>query len=103
MKKDQKCLGLMIAEAVSLSLKTAIIVASGKVIKEESLGFWDGDEKRVSLNLNLNYQEVLDAWSDRGSLLADDYSLSMESTCYYVSTQQTYFSSPLSFHSPFSC
>jgi hypothetical protein len=27
----------------------------------------------------------------------------MESTCYYVSTQQTYFSSPLSFHSPFSC
>jgi hypothetical protein len=77
--------------------------SSGKVIKEESLGFWDGDEKRVSLNLNLNYQEVLDAWSDRGSLLADDYSLSMESTCYYVSTQQTYFSSPLSFHSPFSC
>eukprot|EP00258_Populus_trichocarpa_P048520 XP_024464539.1 zinc finger protein CONSTANS-LIKE 16 [Populus trichocarpa] len=57
--------------------------STGKVIKEESLGFWDGDEKRVSLNLNLNYQEVLDAWSDRGSLLADDYSLSMESTCYY--------------------
>lgn len=30
--------------------------STGKVIKEESLGFWDGDEKRVSLNLNLNYQ-----------------------------------------------
>jgi len=68
--------------------------STGKVIKEESLGFWDGDEKRVSLHLNLNYQEVLDAWSDRGSLLADDYSLSMESNCCYVSTQQTYFSSP---------
>ncbi|KAL9333746.1 hypothetical protein Peur_073885 [Populus x canadensis] len=57
--------------------------STGKVIKEESLGFWDGDEKRVSLHLNLNYQEVLDAWSDRGSLLADDYSLSMESNCCY--------------------
>ncbi|XP_004490653.1 zinc finger protein CONSTANS-LIKE 6 isoform X2 [Cicer arietinum] len=29
------------------------------------------DEKSVALKLNLNYQEVLDAWSDRGSLWAD--------------------------------
>nr|WED40969.1 CONSTANS-like 8 [Mangifera indica] len=31
----------------------------------------------ASLNLNLNYQEVLDAWSDRGPLWADEYSLLM--------------------------
>ncbi|WVY90027.1 hypothetical protein V8G54_035541 [Vigna mungo] len=35
------------------------------------------DEKMVALNLNLNYQEVLDAWSNRGSLWADDCSLSL--------------------------
>ncbi|KAL5580644.1 hypothetical protein UlMin_013086 [Ulmus minor] len=56
----------------------------GSVVKREtSVGFWDDDFKRVSLNLNLNYQEVLDAWSDRGSLWADDYSLSVASNgCY---------------------
>ncbi|XLS64904.1 hypothetical protein HN51_024878 [Arachis hypogaea] len=44
-------------------------------------GFWEvEDEKMVALNLNLNYQEVLDAWSDRGSLWADDYSLSLATT-----------------------
>ncbi|KAJ8769785.1 hypothetical protein K2173_007645 [Erythroxylum novogranatense] len=47
-------------------------VYSGKVVKRESVGFWEDDEKKVSLNLNLNYQEVLDAWSDRGPLLAGD-------------------------------
>ncbi|KAF7816158.1 protein CHLOROPLAST IMPORT APPARATUS 2 [Senna tora] len=49
------------------------------MIKREIVGFWEDDEKNksiVSLNLNLNYQEVLDAWSDRGSLWAEDYSLS---------------------------
>ncbi|XP_057439915.1 protein CHLOROPLAST IMPORT APPARATUS 2 isoform X2 [Lotus japonicus] len=45
-------------------------------IKRESVGFWD-DEKMMALNLNLNYQEVLDAWSDRGSLWADECSLSL--------------------------
>ncbi|KAL6200412.1 hypothetical protein ACLB2K_030193 [Fragaria x ananassa] len=49
-----------------------------KVVKKESstVGFWDDDEdmKKVQLNLNLNYQEVLDAWSDRGSLWAEDCS-----------------------------
>ncbi|MED6208580.1 hypothetical protein PIB30_046584 [Stylosanthes scabra] len=45
------------------------------------VGFWEvEDEKMVALNLNLNYQEVLDAWSDRGSLWADDYSLSLAAT-----------------------
>ncbi|CAK7330441.1 unnamed protein product [Dovyalis caffra] len=58
--------------------------STSKVIKEESLGFWDGDDNRMSLNLNLNYQEVLDAWSDRGPLLADDYSLSMASNGNYM-------------------
>ncbi|PQM41090.1 zinc finger protein CONSTANS-LIKE 7 [Prunus yedoensis var. nudiflora] len=48
-----------------------------KVVKRESVAFWDeDDEKRVQLNLNLNYQEVLDAWSDRGPLWADDCSRS---------------------------
>lgn len=46
------------------------------------IGFWDEDYHRVSLNLNLNYQEVLDAWSDRGSLWADDCSLSMATNGY---------------------
>ncbi|KAH7542757.1 hypothetical protein FEM48_Zijuj02G0108600 [Ziziphus jujuba var. spinosa] len=57
-----------------------------KVVKRENVGFWDDDEeKRVSLNLNLNYQEVLDAWSDRGSLWADDGSLSMPpNNAYYM-------------------
>ena len=51
------------------------------------VGFWEmDDEKMVALNLNLNYQEVLDAWSDRGSLWADDCSLSFATNnAYYVS------------------
>ncbi|XP_062086632.1 zinc finger protein CONSTANS-LIKE 6 [Humulus lupulus] len=49
-------------------------------IKKEQVGFWDDDyNKNASLNLSLNYQEVLDAWSDRGSLWADEYSLSVAS------------------------
>ncbi|XP_044466671.1 zinc finger protein CONSTANS-LIKE 16-like [Mangifera indica] len=57
-----------------------------EVIKKEKLGFWDEDEstKVTTLNLNLNYQEVLDAWSDRGPLWADEYSLSMASNGYYM-------------------
>ncbi|KAI7984190.1 Protein CHLOROPLAST IMPORT APPARATUS 2 [Camellia lanceoleosa] len=58
-------------------------------VKRESYGFWDDDnhddEKRrmsLKLNLNLNYQEVLDAWSDRRSLWADDFSLSMANNGY---------------------
>lgn len=54
----------------------------GKVIKREDFGFGDGNEKMMSLNLNLNYQEVLEAWSDRGSLWADDCSLSFKNTSY---------------------
>ncbi|OMO82909.1 hypothetical protein CCACVL1_11687 [Corchorus capsularis] len=59
---------------------------NNKVVKKENLGFcWeDDDDKRVSLKLNLNYQEVLDAWSDRGPLWADDYSISMASNGYYM-------------------
>ena len=62
----------------------------GKAVKKENLGFWEDDEKRVSLNLNLNYQDVLDAWSDRGPLWTDDYSISMANTGYYVSIRPTY-------------
>lgn len=75
-----------------------------KVVKRETstVGFWDDDDemKKVQLNLNLNYQEVLDAWSDRGSLWAEDcssYSSMAASNGNYVST------TPLinfSFHSP---
>ncbi|GLT80721.1 hypothetical protein SLA2020_521450 [Shorea laevis] len=60
---------------------------SRSVSKKENLNtLWDEDENRVSLNLNLNYQEVLDAWSDRGPLWADDYSLSMAAATagYYM-------------------
>lgn len=52
---------------------------------QKNYGFWDDDdheEKKVSLNLSLNYQEVLDAWSDRGPLRADEYSLSMANNGY---------------------
>ncbi|KAA8549461.1 hypothetical protein F0562_001145 [Nyssa sinensis] len=52
-------------------------------VKKENDGFWDeDDEKRLSLNLSLNYQKVLDAWSDRGSLWVDDCSISMANNCY---------------------
>lgn len=64
-----------------------------KIVKRENVGFWDDDEeKRESLNLNLNYQEVLDAWSDRGSLWADDGFLSMPPNAFYVSTQTKLYS-----------
>ncbi|KAF4387500.1 hypothetical protein F8388_011648 [Cannabis sativa] len=57
--------------------------------KEEEVGFsWDdhdyynknNNKGSLNLNLSLNYQEVLEAWSDRGSLWADEYSLSMASS-----------------------
>lgn len=63
----------------------------GEVIKAENFGFWDGE--KMSLNLNLNYQEVLEAWSDRGSLWADDCPLSIANT-HYVSIQFSFLSSP---------
>lgn len=70
-----------------------------KIIKRENNdGFWEmEDEKIMALNLNLNYQDVLDAWSDRGSLWADDSSLSYSTdNGFYVSTH--YSSSILHFH-----
>jgi hypothetical protein len=60
-------------------------------VKRENIGFWDDDDEKMptSLNLNLNYEQVLDAWSNRGSPWADGdgdgYSLSMPSNGYYVS------------------
>jgi hypothetical protein len=57
-----------------------------KDIKRENIGVLDDDEMRASLNLNLNYEEVLDAWSNRGSLWADDSSPSMASNGNYVSS-----------------
>ncbi|KAJ7964249.1 Protein CHLOROPLAST IMPORT APPARATUS 2 [Quillaja saponaria] len=53
-----------------------------KVVQREN-GIED-IEKRVSLKLNLNYQLVLDAWSDRGPLWAGDDSLSIPSNGYYM-------------------
>ncbi|XP_057954266.1 protein CHLOROPLAST IMPORT APPARATUS 2 isoform X2 [Malania oleifera] len=52
--------------------------------KKESVAFWEKDEHRVPLNLNLNYQDVLDAWSDRGSLWANDFSLSIPNASGYT-------------------
>ncbi|KAG6680973.1 hypothetical protein I3842_13G069700 [Carya illinoinensis] len=59
---------------------------TGKVIKKENLGLLedDDDEKKALLNLNLNYEDVLDAWSNRGSLWADDYSPSTASNGHYT-------------------
>ncbi|KAG6677986.1 hypothetical protein I3842_14G057300 [Carya illinoinensis] len=51
-------------------------------IKKENDGVLEEDEKMSSLNLNLNYEEVLDAWSNRGSLWADDCSVPMASNGY---------------------
>ncbi|TKY56522.1 CHLOROPLAST IMPORT APPARATUS 2 [Spatholobus suberectus] len=49
-----------------------------QIKRENIFGFREvDDEKMMALNLNLNYQEVLDAWSDRGSPWADDCSLSL--------------------------
>ncbi|KAI7742871.1 hypothetical protein M8C21_024250 [Ambrosia artemisiifolia] len=51
-------------------------------IKREIFGLWEGDEededreeneKKMCLNLSLNYQEVIDAWSNRGPCRADDF------------------------------
>ncbi|KAK1284719.1 Protein CHLOROPLAST IMPORT APPARATUS 2 [Acorus calamus] len=45
------------------------------------LNFWtleDTNKATTSLNLNLNYQHVLDAWSDRGSLWATNDSFAVE-------------------------
>ncbi|MCL7051150.1 hypothetical protein MKW94_020394 [Papaver nudicaule] len=58
-----------------------------KIIKREeslSLGFGEDEEKNKSLKLNLNYQEVMDAWSNRGSLWAaiDYSSTSMDNTAF---------------------
>ncbi|KAM7501756.1 hypothetical protein LguiB_000660 [Lonicera macranthoides] len=54
--------------------------------RENSNGFveyYDDDiEKGLCLNLSLNYQEVLDAWSDRGSLRTVDFSLSLANNGY---------------------
>ena len=66
-------------------------------MKRENCGFWDDhDEMKVSLNLSVNYQEVLDAWSDRGSLWTDEYSLLMANNGY-VGIQISYYAFTLSF------
>ncbi|KAK7385574.1 hypothetical protein VNO78_31299 [Psophocarpus tetragonolobus] len=51
-----------------------------------NVAFWELDHyNMVALNLNLNYQDVLDAWSDRGSLWAHDCSLSFSTNnAYYM-------------------
>ncbi|KAA8543705.1 hypothetical protein F0562_021549 [Nyssa sinensis] len=55
-----------------------------RTVKRENSVFWDDDEEKrpLSLNLSLNYQEVMDAWSDRGSLWTDNCSLSMSNNSY---------------------
>uniref|UniRef100_A0A803LCU1 Uncharacterized protein n=1 Tax=Chenopodium quinoa TaxID=63459 RepID=A0A803LCU1_CHEQI len=51
-------------------------------------GFWDEnvmEDKKPSLNLNLNYEEVLEAWSNRGSLQAHHHPSFSVSKDHYVS------------------
>ncbi|XP_059430996.1 zinc finger protein CONSTANS-LIKE 7 isoform X2 [Corylus avellana] len=76
-------------EEASYYMSNSIKVA----VKRENIGsFWDDDDDDekipTSLNLNLNYEQVLDAWSNRGSPWADGdgdvYSLSMPSNGYYM-------------------
>ncbi|XP_027332875.1 zinc finger protein CONSTANS-LIKE 6 isoform X2 [Abrus precatorius] len=57
-----------------------------QIKRENIVGFWEvDDEKMMALNLNLNYQDVLDTWSDRGSLWADECSLSLATNnCHYM-------------------
>lgn len=64
-------------------------------IKEESgHGFWDNinvdideenENKCKTLKLSLNYEQVLDAWSDRGSLWAAGFSVSSTNNAYVSS------------------
>lgn len=76
--------------------RSKCLMEEQQIKRENIVGFWEEDhedEKMMALNLNLNYQEVLDAWSDRGSLWADDYSFSMANinNGYYVSTHHPIF------------
>ncbi|XP_054820062.1 protein CHLOROPLAST IMPORT APPARATUS 2 isoform X2 [Prosopis cineraria] len=67
-------------EEEKMQVRSKCLLENEKIIKRENIDFWEEeDEKTTSLKLNLNYQEVLDAWSDRGSLWANDFSLSMAS------------------------
>ncbi|XP_068644687.1 zinc finger protein CONSTANS-LIKE 6-like [Aristolochia californica] len=48
--------------------------------KKEIVGFW---EEEKSISLNLNYQDVMDAWSDRHSPWAsEDYCFPMTDDCF---------------------
>ncbi|XP_061365639.1 zinc finger protein CONSTANS-LIKE 8 [Gastrolobium bilobum] len=66
--------------------KSKYLFREQQIKRENIFGFWEVDEeKMMALNLNLNYQEVLDAWSDRGSLWAEDCSLSLaNNNGYYM-------------------
>ena len=50
------------------------------VMKEENAGFWEA-KNTFPLNLSLNYQEVMDAWSERGPPWVEHYSISNANTC----------------------
>ncbi|KAK6927139.1 CCT domain [Dillenia turbinata] len=70
-------------ESTSILIEKGI--PSSEFIKGENLEFGveeeedddDDEENKLSLKLNLNYHEVINAWSDRGSFWADDYSLAI--------------------------
>nr|XP_043637063.1 protein CHLOROPLAST IMPORT APPARATUS 2 isoform X2 [Erigeron canadensis] len=60
-------------------------------IKDELCGVWqeagdedqeDDNENKTCLNLNLNYQEVMDAWSDRGPCWTNDLAHSTPNNGY---------------------
>ncbi|KAI3749846.1 hypothetical protein L2E82_20463 [Cichorium intybus] len=60
-------------------------------IKKEIWGVWEEenndedqeyDEKKKCLNLSLNYQDVMDAWSNRGPCWANDFAHSISDNSY---------------------
>ncbi|XP_073113039.1 zinc finger protein CONSTANS-LIKE 16-like [Elaeis guineensis] len=53
------------------------------VMKEENAGFWEA-KNTFPLNLSLNYQEVMDAWSERGPPWVEHSSISNANTCLVV-------------------
>lgn len=78
--------GLMIkVENSSMSFDGESYFNMDRENSNEFVEYDDDIEKGLCLNLSLNYQEVLDAWSDRGSLQTVDFSLSMANNGY-VST-----------------
>ncbi|GJX96515.1 hypothetical protein Tco_0352313 [Tanacetum coccineum] len=61
----------------SENIESSMVNSIGNV-KRENNGIWEQNEdqdhdNKMCLNLSLNYQEVMNAWSDRGPCWANDF------------------------------